>query len=101
MAMLMIEPENCQTMADVHQAVDAEIIKPLGRRFALMGAAARIKIFRAAVRDEDRKTEVVANAIAAEPAAAAPEALVAAMWDMPVESSIADELVLFDQKTKA
>jgi isochorismate pyruvate lyase len=101
MAMQMIDAEKCQTMADVRQAVDAvdaEIIALLGRRFALMGAAARIKTSRAAVRDEDRKAEVIANAMAAARMAAVPESLVAAMWDMLVESSIAHELALFDER---
>jgi isochorismate pyruvate lyase len=103
MAMPMNDPENCRTMADVRRAVDgvdAEIITLLRRRFALMAAAARIKTSRTAVRDEDRKAEVIANAIAAARAAAVPEPLVAAMWDMLVESSIAYELALFDEKAK-
>jgi isochorismate pyruvate lyase len=99
--MQMIDPENCITMADVRQAVDdvdVEMIKLLGRRFSLMAAAARIKTSRATVRDEDRKAKVIANAMAAARAAAVPESLVAAMWDMLVESSITHEMALFDKK---
>ncbi len=100
----MIDPENCRTMADVRatvDAVDTEIIKLLERRFALMAAAARIKTSRAAVRDEDRKAEVIANAMKAARAAGVPESLVAAMWDMLVEASIAHELALFDKKIQS
>jgi isochorismate pyruvate lyase len=100
----MTDPENCKTMTDVRQAVDgvdADIIALLGRRFALMQAAARIKATRAAVRDEDRKAEVIANAIAAARTAGVPEALVATMWDMLVENSIAYEMALFDAKTRS
>ncbi len=100
----MTNPEDCQTMAEVRaavDAVDADIIALLGKRFALMAAAARIKTSRAAVRDDARKAEVIGNACVAARAAGIPEALVAAMWDVLVESSIAHEMTLFDKKTQS
>jgi isochorismate pyruvate lyase len=91
--------DECQTMAHVRagvDAVDAQIVALLGERFAYMRAAARIKTDRAAVRDEDRKASVIAAAKDAAREAGVPEPLVAAMWEMLVESSIAYELAIFD-----
>jgi isochorismate pyruvate lyase len=61
-----------------------------------MRAAARIKTDRSAVRDEDRKASVIAAAKEAAREAGVPEPLVAALWEMLVESSIAYELAIFD-----
>jgi isochorismate pyruvate lyase len=97
--MTTILPDDCQTMAEVRagvDAVDAQIVALLGARFAYMRAAARIKTDRNAVRDEDRKASVIAAAKAAAREAGVPEPLVAALWEMLVESSIAYELALFD-----
>ena len=91
------------TMADVRaavDAVDAELVGLLGRRFALMAAAARIKTDRATVRDEPRKAAVIAQAKALARAHGVPEPLVAALWEMLVESSISYELALFDRAAK-
>jgi isochorismate pyruvate lyase len=91
--------EACQTMAEVRagvDAVDAQIVTLLGARFAYMSAAARIKTDRATVRDEDRKASVIAAAKDAAREAGVPEPLVAAMWEMLVESSIAYEMAIFD-----
>lgn len=94
-------PEDCMTMAEVRQGVDAvdrEIAALIGRRFRYMEAAARIKTDRERVRDEDRKAEVIENAKANARANRTPEPLAAALWEMLVESSIAFEAALFDAK---
>jgi isochorismate pyruvate lyase len=96
-------PEQCETMAEVRAGVDAvdrELIVLLAQRFGYMRAAARIKTERSAVRDEDRKDAVIAAAKAAARASAVPEPLVAALWEMLVESSIAYELALFDARER-
>lgn len=88
-------------MAEVREGVDetdAEIVALLSQRFGYMAAAARIKTDRNAVRDEGRKAQVIANAKAIAQANGVPEPLVAAMWEMLVESSIAYELALFDTR---
>ncbi len=88
-------------MAEVRRGVDAtdaEIIALLGRRFGYMGAASRIKADRQTVRDEGRKMQVIDNAKAQARLHGVPEPLVAAVWEMLVECSIAYEMVLFDQK---
>jgi isochorismate pyruvate lyase len=99
--MTTIPPDDCQTMAHVRagvDSVDAQIVALLGERFAYMRAAARIKTDRAAVRDEDRKASVIAAAKDAAREAGVPEPLVAALWEMLVESSIAYEMAVFNAK---
>ncbi|WP_242138372.1 MULTISPECIES: chorismate mutase [unclassified Sphingomonas] len=92
---------DCITMADVRAGVDAldrELVALLARRFAYMDAAARIKPERGAVRDEARKTQVIANACAEARASGVPEQIVADLWEQLVEASIAYELRAFDQR---
>lgn len=98
--MIKDAPE-CLTMAEVREGVDAvdrEIAILLGQRFGYMAAAARIKTQREAVRDEDRKDHVIANAKANARSHGVPEPLAAALWEMLVEASISYELALFDSK---
>lgn len=92
---------DCTTMAQVRAGVDAvdrELVALLARRFAYMDAAARIKPTRAAVRDEDRKREVIGNARAGAAAAGLPADAIARWWDDLVEASIAYELAAFDRR---
>jgi isochorismate pyruvate lyase len=96
------EPEKCETMIEVRagvDAVDAGIAVLLGRRFAYMKAAARIKDDPEAIRDEARKAEVIANAKANARAHGVPEPLAAALWEMLVETSIAYEQAQFDARS--
>jgi isochorismate pyruvate lyase len=97
----ILDPDHCTTMAEVRAGVDAldqELVALLARRFGYMDAAARIKPERAAVRDEDRKAEVIANARAGAEAAGLPGDAIAALWDQLVEASIAYELAAFDRR---
>jgi isochorismate pyruvate lyase len=99
MADLPLDPEECRTMRDVRlgvDALDAELIGLLARRFAYMRAAARIKSARTAVRDEPRKAEVVANAAALAEARGLPRDLIAELWAQLVEGCIAFELSEWD-----
>ncbi|TPG52833.1 chorismate mutase [Sphingomonas glacialis] len=92
---------DCATMIEVRAGVDQidrDLVALLARRFAYMDAAARIKPARTAVRDEARKTQVIANAVAAAQAAGVPEAIVADLWEQLVEASIAYELAAFDRR---
>ena len=95
------DPENCTSMTEVRAGVDAvdrALIALLKRRFGYMDAAARIKPERGQVRDEARKTQVIANARAHARAAGIPEAPIADLWDRLVEASIAYELEAFDRR---
>jgi isochorismate pyruvate lyase len=92
-------PEDCQTMPEVRAGVDAvdrELVALLDRRFGYMRAAARIKESRAAVRDEERKASVIAAAVAEAAARGLPEHVIAAMWEVLVEGSIAYEFTEWD-----
>lgn len=92
-------PQRCATMAEVRAGVDQtdrELVALLAQRFAFMDAAARIKPDRAAVRDERRKAEVIDNARHQARSAGIPDELIARLWDLLVEGSIAYELERFD-----
>lgn len=98
-----IQPESCQTMAEVRAGVDAldqELVALIARRFAFMDAAARIKPSRDAVRDEARKAQVIANATAAAREAGIPNGLIPHIWEAMVEASIAYELVEWDKRRR-
>ncbi len=99
-----LTPEDCQTMADVRAAIDAldaDLVRLLARRFGYMRAAARIKPDRGQVRDEARKAEVIANATALAGALGLPEAVIADVWERLVEGSIAYELAAWDARRGA
>ncbi|MBB4618251.1 chorismate mutase [Sphingomonas abaci] len=91
---------DCTTMTEVRAGVDAldrELVALLARRFAYMDAAARIKPARGAVRDEARKTQVIANARAEAERLGLPAEVIADLWERLVEASIAYELDRFDR----
>ena len=93
-------PEDCQTMIDVREGVDAldrELVALLATRFGYMRAAARIKPSRDAVRDEARKASVIAAAVAEAEAAGIPGDVVADIWERLVEGSIAYEFGEWDR----
>jgi isochorismate pyruvate lyase len=92
-------PEDCQTMVEVRAGVDAtdrELVALLDKRFGYMRAAARIKPSRDAVRDEARKASVIAAAVAEAGARGLPEHVIADMWEVLVEGSIAYEFTEWD-----
>ena len=94
---------DCTTMIQVRAGVDAvdrALIALLAQRFAYMDAAARIKPTRAAVRDEARKAQVLANVGAEARARGVPEAVVAALWETLIEASIAYEFDAFDRRAR-
>ena len=93
-------PHDCQTMTEVRAGVDdidRQIVALIARRFGYMDAAARIKPDRSAVRDEQRKAQVKANVDSAATQAGVDRALMARLYEDLVETSIAHELVRFDE----
>ena len=93
-------PEDCETMAEVRVGVDAldrDLMRLIAVRYGYMRAAARIKPERGHVRDETRKAEVSANARADAEERGLPADDLAAIWDRLVESSIAYEMVKWDE----
>lgn len=94
-----MEPGKCSSMADVRagvDAVDARLVELLALRFGYMDAAARIKSTRDAVRDEDRKRQVISNVKTAAAAAGVPQQTVEQIWETLVEASIAYEFEAWD-----
>ena len=95
-----LPPQDCTTMAEVRSGVDAldrELVALLDLRFGYMRAAARIKPDRDAVRDEERKAAVIAAAVAEANGRGLPADVIAGMWEVLVEGSIAYELARWDQ----
>ena len=93
-------PDNCKTMVDVREGVDAtdrELIALLERRFGYMRAAARIKQSRDTVRDEARKAAVIAAAQAEAEARGIPADVIGDIWERLVEGSIAYEMIEWDR----
>ena len=78
--------------------LDEAILALIGERFRYMDAAARIKPEREAVRDEDRKAEVLANVVRLAAAHGVPGDAVAQLYERLVEASIAYELCRFDAR---
>jgi len=94
-------PEDCTTMAEVREGVDAvdrAVVALLKRRFGYMDAAARIKPNRTAVRDEWRKADVLAKVQASAEALDVPNpSLVQQLYEQLIEASIAYEFEVFDR----
>ncbi len=94
-----LKPEDCNNMQEVRagvNAVDARLVALLAERFGYMAAAARIKPDRDMVRDEPRKAEVIAQAVAQAEALGLPGNVIGEMWETLVEGSIAYEMAKFD-----
>ena len=77
-------------------AVDQQLVALLARRFGYMDAAARIKTTRDAVRDEERKVQVIENVRAEAIAHGLPMDLLTQLWNDLVEGSIVYELNRWD-----
>ena len=98
--MTVKDPKDCMTMAEVRagvDAVDAQIIALIARRFGYMDAAARIKGDRSAVRDEERKAEVLRHIADRAQSAGIDRGVMVRMYDDLIEASIAHELRIFDR----
>ena len=88
-------------MAEVRSGVDdvdRRLVALLERRFGYMNAAARIKSDRSAVRDEWRKSDVLAKVDANAAALGVDRALMARLYEDLIETSIAHELEEWDRR---
>ena len=95
-----IKPAACQTMAEVRNGIDSvdrELVGLLGERFRYMDAAARIKSDRNAVRDEERKAQVLANVRGLADEERIPGDKIVMIYELLIESSIAYEFDRFDE----
>lgn len=94
------DPADCTTMTEVRAGVDdvdRQLVALLKRRFGYMAAAARIKPDRAAVRDEWRKSDVLAKVDASADELGVDRTLMARLYEDLIETSIAYEFDLFDR----
>ena len=88
-------------MQEVRSAIDAldrRIVALLAERLRYVEAAARIKPNREAVRDEARKSDVIAHARAVALEQDFPVALAERLYELLVEGSIAHEYDRFDAR---
>ena len=92
-------PEDCATMVDVRQGVDAldrALVTLLAERQRYMDAAARIKPNRDAVFDQARIDDVVAKVlVAAEPVGLSPD-IAEPVWRLLIDRCIAHEFAKYD-----
>ena len=96
-----VDPADCSTMTEVRAGVDQvdrDLVALLARRFGYMDAAARIKPARGLVRDEPRKTQVIANVRAEAERLGLPAERLVDLWDRLVEHSIEHEFEMFDRR---
>ena len=94
------DPADCTTMTEVRTGVDdvdRQVVALLKRRFGYMAAAARIKPDRSAVRDEWRKSDVLAKVDASADQLGVDRTLLARLYEDLIETSIAYELDLVDR----
>ena len=92
-------PEDCQTMADVRQGVDAldrALVTLLAERQRYMDAAARIKPNRDMVFDEARIEEVVERVKATATRAGLSHDIAEPVWRTLIDRCIAHEYASFD-----
>ena len=93
-------PENCQSMAEVRQGVDAldrALVRLLAERQRYMDAAARIKPDRSVVHDDARIEDVVAKVLAAAGPAGLSPAIAEPVWRTLIDRCIAHEFGVWDR----
>ncbi len=93
-------PEDCQSMAEVRQGVDAldrALVRLLAERQRYMDAAARIKPDRSVVHDQARIEDVVAKVLAAAGPAGLSPAIAEPVWRTLIDRCIAHEFSVWDR----
>lgn len=94
------DPADCTSMTEVRAGVDdvdRRILTLIQRRFGYMEAAARIKSDRSTVRDEARKSDVLAKVDEFALRLRVDRSLIARLYEDLIETSIAFELEVFDR----
>ena len=93
-------PEDCATMIDVRQGVDAldrALVTLLAERQRYMDAAARIKPDRDAVHDDARIEDVVAKVLTAAQAQGLSSDIAEPVWRLLIDRCIAHEFAAYDR----
>jgi len=94
------DPEECTSMTEVRAGVDdvdRQVVALIKRRFGYMDAAARIKPDRSAVRDEWRKSDVLAKVDETAAELGVDRRLMARLYEDLIETSIAHEFEEYDR----
>ncbi|MEM9600502.1 MAG: chorismate mutase [Pseudomonadota bacterium] len=97
-------PEDCLTMAEVREGVDAldrELVRLLVTRQGYMHAAARIKQSRDAVYDADRIEDVVSKVLAEAKAQGLSADIAEPVWRKLIERCIAHEFDVWDTQKRS
>lgn len=95
-----VPPEDCQTMAEVRDGVDAldrQLVALIAERARYMEAAARIKPGRDTVRDDWRVNDVLNKVTAEAEKAGLPVSIAEPVWRELVERSIQYEFEVWDR----
>ncbi|MEN0651573.1 MULTISPECIES: chorismate mutase [Hyphobacterium] len=95
-----VAPEDCQTMAEVRDGVDAldrQLVALIAERARYMEAAARIKPGRDTVRDDWRVNDVLTKVKAEAAKAGLPVSIAEPVWRELVERSIQYEFEVWDR----
>jgi isochorismate pyruvate lyase len=93
-------PEDCRTMAQVREGVDAldrQLVALVAERARYMEAAARIKPSREVVRDEWRIEDVVSKVVAEADRRGLSRSIAEPVWRELIERSIAYEFEVWDR----
>ena len=99
----IVNPADCRTMPELRAGIDEldrRIVALLAERMRYIEAAARVKETRGTVRDEWRKADVIEKAQATARSEKLDDGLVADLYELLVERSIAHEFVVFDALEK-
>ncbi|MBB5279873.1 chorismate mutase [Pacificimonas flava] len=99
----IVNPADCRTMPEIRAGIDEldrRIVALLAERMRYIEAAARVKETRGTVRDEWRKADVIEKAQATARSEKLDDGLVADLYELLVERSIAHEFVVFDALEK-
>ena len=98
------KPEDCQTMVEVREGVDAldrELVRLLVTRQGYMHAAARIKPNREAVYDAPRIEDVVSKVLAEAKTQGLSAGIAEPVWRKLIERCIAHEFEVYDETRPA
>ena len=99
--MIARAPVPCPEMADIRNRIDIldkKIVALLAERQQLIEAAGKVKPARQTVRDEARIEEVIRLVLAEARAQNLSADIVEPVWRQLIESSIAHEFSVFDQR---
>ena len=99
----MIQPEQCQTLAEVRSAIDDiddQVMTLLGTRFRLVEVAGRIKDSPDRIRDNTRNAQVLERMRSAAETAGVPAAFAGELYTALIQASIEHQLRRIDDNGK-